>query len=228
MAGEDTLLIERCLAGDAEALMALERMLRDPAARLRSMGMQEAQIEDVTADVRARLLLPDGDRPPALRRFAGTGSLAGYIRAMVVRLGIDRMRATRPTTSLDEVDQVAAFATSLESELTKLTHASAVNAAFRQAWNHLPTHQRLLLSQQVIDQLSVDEIGALHGVHRATAARRCVAAREALLARLRHALRDALGADTATAESILFTVASRLSGVLQAPGPHDPHHPHDP
>ncbi|NVB83539.1 MAG: sigma-70 family RNA polymerase sigma factor [Kofleriaceae bacterium] len=211
---EEEGIVRGCLAGDAEALARLDELLRGHTPKLRAMGMEPSAIDDVIADVRARLIAADGDRAAALLRYDGRGSLAGYVRAIVVRLAIDRLRAARPTASLDEVDEVAAFAISLEAELTKQAHADVVKAAFRRAWEDVPPHQRLLLSQQVIDQLSIDEIAAVHGVHRATAARRCVAAREALLVRLRGALREALGVDTATAESILFAVASRLSGVV--------------
>lgn len=225
MATDDEQLIASCLAGEADALRSLEAMLREHLPRVRRMGLSNAALEDLLADVRARLVSGDSDRPPALRQFDGRGSLAGYVRAMIVRLAIDRLRAERsvaPYDDADEVEQIATFATSLEAQLTKHAHTDVVRAAFRRAWEELPPHQRLLLSQQVIDALSIDEIGALHGIHRATAARRCVAAREALLVRLRGTLREALGVDTTTAESILFNVASRLSGILETNVAHDP------
>jgi RNA polymerase sigma-70 factor (ECF subfamily) len=210
MDSADQSVIRACLAGEPAALARLDEHLRAPIPRLRGMGLTPSAIDDLLAEVRVRLLAG------ALAKFEDRGSLAGYVRAMVVRLAIDRLRAERPTASLDELDQIAAYAVNLEAELTKQAHADVVKAAFRAAWQDVPAHQRLLLSQQVLDRLSVDEIAALHGVHRATAARRCVAAREALLVRLRAGLRDALGVDTETAESILFAVASRLSGVVGA------------
>lgn len=225
MATEDDLLVASCLAGDTQALRRLDEMLREHVPRVRRLGLPDVALDDLVADVRARLIAGDDRRPPALRQFDGRGSLAGYVRAMLVRLAIDRLRAQHATTPLDEgdeIDQIATFATSLETELTKHAHTDVVKAAFRRAWDELAPHQRLLLSQQVIDALSIDEIGALHGIHRATAARRCVAAREALLVRLRGTLRDALGVDTNTAESILFNVASRLSGILETNLAHDP------
>jgi RNA polymerase sigma-70 factor (ECF subfamily) len=210
MESDDQSVIRGCLAGEPAALARLDDHLRAPVPRLRGLGLTPSAIDDVLAEVRARLLAG------ALAKFEDRGALAGYVRAMVVRLAIDRLRAERPTAPVDEIDQIAAFAVNLEAELTKRAHVDVVKTAFRAAWQDVPAHQRLLLSQQVLDRLSVDEIAALHGVHRATAARRCVAAREALLARLRAGLRDALGVDTETAESILFTVASRLSGVIGA------------
>lgn len=210
MDSTDQSVIRGCLAGEQAALERLDEHLRAPIPRLRGMGLTPSAIEDLLAEIRARLLAG------ALAKFEDRGSLAGYVRAMVVRLAIDRLRAERPMASVDELDQIAAYAVNLEAELTKQAHADVVKAAFRAAWQDVPAHQRLLLSQQVLDRLSVDEIAVLHGVHRATAARRCVAAREALLVRLRAGLRDALGVDTETAESILFAVASRLSGVVGA------------
>jgi RNA polymerase sigma-70 factor (ECF subfamily) len=219
----DDELVQRCLEGDTAALRRFDELLHEHVPRLRAMGLPAAAIEDLVADARARLLVGDGDRAPGLRSFDGRGSLAGYVRATLVRRAIDRLRAAGPRgDGDDEVEQIAAFATSFESQLTKQAHTEDVRTAFRRAWNDLPAHQRLLVSQQVLDALTVDEIGALHGIHRATAARRCAAAREALLVRMRAALREALGVDTATAESILFDVASRLSGILEPTIAHEP------
>ncbi|MGN6110123.1 MAG: hypothetical protein ACTHU0_33765, partial [Kofleriaceae bacterium] len=144
MEGEDERLVHGCLAGDREALERLGRMLREVEPRLHQLGLAPAAIDDLLADVRERLLVGDGEREPALRRYDGRGSLAGYVRAIAVRLAIDRVRAARPTTDLDELGELAAFTTSVEAELTKRAHADVVRAAFRRAWGEIPEHQRLL------------------------------------------------------------------------------------
>ena len=235
LASDDDLLAWGCLLGSGQAAQQLdERCLRPVLPRLRGMGFRPDAIDDLVADVRVKLLDGGGgDRAPALARHQGRGSLAGYVRAIAVRHAIDLLRhqrsaAGKSADGSEEIDEIAQFTTAgLEAELTRQACADAVTAAFRRAWGELPAHQRLLLTQQVIDRLSVDELGAIHGVHRATASRRCISARETLLARLRAALHETLGVHSATADSILRNAGSQLSGVLglaidgsDAPDPH--------
>lgn len=216
LASDDDHLAWGCLLGSSQAARALdERCLSPVVPRLRGMGLSPAAIDDVLADARLKLLAGTDTRPPALARHQGRGSLAGYVRAITVRIAIDGLRRQRGHDDNDEIDEIAEVAIGgLDDELTRAAHGALVSAAFRQAWHELPAHTRLLLSQQVIDRLSIDEIGALHGVHRATAARRCIAARETLLARLRGALHAALGVNTGTADSILRNAVSRISAVM--------------
>ena len=231
LASDDDLLAWGCLLGSRAAIHELEERCLHPAMpRLRAMGFQPATVDDIIADARAKLLVRSGERAPALARHQGRGSLAGYVRAIVVRHAIDLLRSQRTgggreVEEIEEIDEIAQFATvSLDSELVRLATGAAVTAAFRRAWAELPPHVRLLLSQQVIDRLSVDELGAIYGVHRATASRRCISAREMLLARLRAALHDTLGVNTGTADSILRNAGSQISEVLgEAVGDSDPH-----
>ena len=64
-----------------------------------------------------------------------------------------------------------------------------VDAAMRAALAALPDQPRALLRYSVVDGWTVDRIGALYGVHRATAARRVAAAREELGSAIRAELR---------------------------------------
>jgi RNA polymerase sigma-70 factor (ECF subfamily) len=58
--------------------------------------------------------------------------------------------------------------------------------------------------------LSIDALGALHGVHRATCARWIASARHDILAALRKRLRGGLGLDHRDIESAIALVRSRL------------------
>jgi len=58
---------------------------------------------------------------------------------------------------------------------------------------HGAPRERNLLRYQVLDRLGIDHIGALHGVHRVTAARWIAHARRALIEGVRRRLQDRLG-----------------------------------
>jgi len=62
----------------------------------------------------------------------------------------------------------------------------------------------------VIDGLTIDQIGALQGVHRATAARWIERAREAISRSVRRDLMRQLGADPFETEELLQWVQSRI------------------
>jgi RNA polymerase sigma-70 factor (ECF subfamily) len=62
----------------------------------------------------------------------------------------------------------------------------------------------------VLDRLGIDRIGALHGVHRATAARWIAHARKALIEGIRRRLQDRLGIDGKELDRTLRQLASRI------------------
>ena len=63
----------------------------------------------------------------------------------------------------------------------KAEYRTEFAGALREANAELDSETRTLLRQQIVDQLSIDEIGAAFGVHRATAARWLLRARGALV-----------------------------------------------
>jgi RNA polymerase sigma-70 factor (ECF subfamily) len=67
----------------------------------------------------------------------------------------------------------------------------------------------------VLRGLGIDQIAALHGVHRATAARRLERAREALLVATRKSLMSRLSIDSAEFESLMDLIRSRLDVSIQ-------------
>jgi RNA polymerase sigma-70 factor (ECF subfamily) len=87
---------------------------------------------------------------------------------------------------------------------------SELEAAFRSSFAALAPRERNLLRYQVLDRLGIDRIGALHGVHRATAARWIAHARKALIEGVRRRMKDRLGIDRKELDSTLQQVASRI------------------
>jgi RNA polymerase sigma-70 factor (ECF subfamily) len=71
------------------------------------------------------------------------------------------------------------------------------------------------MRQQCLDGLSIDDLGGLHGVHRATAARWLQKARETLLKETKKNLMKRLGISLAEVDSILRILQSRLDLSLE-------------
>lgn len=85
-----------------------------------------------------------------------------------------------------------------------------VRCAFADAFAGLTEQQRNLLRQYHIDELTIDQLGALHGINRATAARWIAAARRTLLVAMRRWLVDQLGITRHEVDSIVRLVRSQL------------------
>jgi RNA polymerase sigma-70 factor (ECF subfamily) len=86
----------------------------------------------------------------------------------------------------------------------------AMTAAVRSAFAALETRERRLLRLAMLDGLTIDDLGKLHGVHRATAARWLADARERVLELTRAQLTEVLGASASEVDSIVRLVHSRV------------------
>src|SRR5207244_2979359 len=102
-----------------------------------------------------------------------------------------------------------------ELALLKRQHVAHFKAAFAEAVAALGSSDRVVLRQHLVERLTIDQIGALYHLHRATAARRLARAREALLAATRVALARRLGLPPAELENLLELMASRLEASMK-------------
>jgi RNA polymerase sigma-70 factor (ECF subfamily) len=97
-----------------------------------------------------------------------------------------------------------------ETLFMRREYGPAFQDAIRDAIATLPERQRALLRSYYVDGLTIDELAVRDGIHRATAARRVQAAREAILAQVRLRAAERLGITADEVDSLLPVVASRL------------------
>ncbi|HEY5925851.1 MAG TPA: sigma factor-like helix-turn-helix DNA-binding protein, partial [Kofleriaceae bacterium] len=95
-------------------------------------------------------------------------------------------------------------------ELIKQEYRAAVRAAIEQAARGLAPGDRHLLRQHFVTGLTVDQLAAALGIHRATAARRIVKAREQLAATARDELATKLAIPAHELGEMFGLVVSRL------------------
>jgi len=202
------------LEADPAALAAFDAgPLRAAAAHLRALGFADAAIDDAVARARARLALGTAG-PPGLAGFRGRGPLAGFVRTAVVRIAIDDARR-EPPAAADIADLVTAPNPDPELEYMRKLYADELVQAVREAWQRLAAHDRFLLSLQLHDAMSIDQLALVYKVHRATAARRAASARAALIATTRDCLRTRLGIADATLDSILRILTTSAQLVVE-------------
>lgn len=208
-----------CAEGDAGALAAFDATfsgeLRIVRARLRKSA---AEAEDFVQGCRQRLFAPPR---PKIGEYSGQGDLRNWLRVTLVRMLIDHQRSTRQRDAREQLvepgasQDVPAPSGDVELDFLKRQYGAAFREAFEAAANSLEPGERNLLRQCFADGLSVDELGALYGVHRATAARRVARARARLLDATRAWLMERLGLDRAELDSVMRLIESNVHVSVQ-------------
>lgn len=199
-----------CVARIDQAILAFEKhYLSGLASALRRRGQDWAAAADIVQSVRVRFLVGDAGRGPMIAEYNGRGSLACWLRVAASRLAMTAHRKHRRDTGVDEL-VIVAGSCSPELGLLGRQLAGELEAAFRAAFIALAPRERNLLRYQIIDQLGIDRIAALHGVHRATAARWSAHAREALIEGVRRELSHRLQLDGSELDTMFRQLVSQL------------------
>jgi RNA polymerase sigma-70 factor, ECF subfamily len=174
----DLYLCAACISGSAAAYEALEARffskLRPVVGRI--VG-EDLLAEEVLQDVRTRLFV---GRAPKITSYRGNGPLAGWLRSLAVNVAQDCLRskvvqrgrlrkvvmAQREEPIMTEMDE------SEEPFALRGECAEVCCRAWCEAIRALCGEERELLRQCFVFERSVDELGTLYGVHRATIHRR--------------------------------------------------------
>jgi len=208
----DVYLAIACADGDPAAIAACDQLcareLELAASRLRATP---TQADDLRSELRRLLFTDDDGRAAAVVAYTGRGDLRGYARVIAARTLARRMRRDRQEVALDdEMIDVLTPAIDPEVGFLREQYRADVDAVFRAAIPLLPERSRAVLRYHLLDGWSIDQIGALYGVHRATAARWLTSAREELGTRIRAGLAERLAISESQVDSIVALVTSRI------------------
>ena len=201
-------------AGDPAALRAFEALLADLEPALAHLGGGSALVEDVRHAVRTRVLGPDDARIAAYR---GRGDLRGWLRVVAVREGLQLVRARRREAPLssDPDDALAERLDVAPSVTLTPDERRIVRDGFATALATLTPRERNLLRQHYLYGATIDELGVVYGVHRATAARWLARVRELVLRRTRRQVGEALGVTGVELDSVMGRIAGHLDYSLR-------------
>ena len=207
---DDVYLAIACGDGDSPAAAHLERecfVEVDIAAK--KLRATDAQAGDMRSVLR-KLLFPRG-----LADFTGRGDLRGYIKVIVTRELIRTINRERKEQPIETVIDRLEVERAPELSVLRARHGADITAALRTALDGLSERDRALLRYSLVDGWTVDQIGELYGVHRATAARWCAAARDALGDRVRAEVASRLEISTEDVDSLIALVRSRIDVSLE-------------
>lgn len=211
-------LVCACADGDARAVHRFEAAyFGEVRAAMARVTNELAITDEALQRLRERLFVcaaGAADRPRGIASYAGRGDLRGWLRVAATRAALELLRARRPAEPADALDQITDDAADPELALMRRQYGSAASAAVAAAFAELEPRERNLLRQYFVDGLTIDALGKLYAIHRATAARWVERARAALEKRTRAQLRERLGAGHSTIDSIVRMVQSDLHTTL--------------
>jgi RNA polymerase sigma-70 factor (ECF subfamily) len=217
----DLVLAVACLERDPAAVALFEERLLAPVRlRIARSGMGATVADDVTSRLRETLFLGVEGGEPKLASYSGRGDLRGWLEVVATREAY-KVARKEPTGSGD--DQILAALPDdddLELRSMKQQHQSELGRAFLEALASLAARERLILRQRYLDQLNLDEVGALHGVHRITVMRWLARIEKTLLREIRRSLMARLRLAESEVEHLVDDARSRLDlslrGMLDA------------
>ncbi|HXU83394.1 MAG TPA: sigma-70 family RNA polymerase sigma factor [Polyangia bacterium] len=179
--GDELYLVAGCVAHDPEAYQAFER--RYLATMTQTVGrivLSADQADELRQQLRVTLLLGTA---PKIGTFKGQGPLGAWVQVCAVRLalklGAARDRLAGPDAGL--LEGLVAQDADQELLAAKSQYRDTFQAALEECFSALPSRQKTLLRMHFLDGMSIDEMGQVFHVHRATIARWLVAIRKEVL-----------------------------------------------
>ena len=221
----DLYLACACARGISGALERFEQLfgaeIGRTAQRFERPGLPA---DDLVQQLRAKLFTVPAaartpDPRPRIAQYTGQGFLQNWIRVTTTRTFIDCGRLTPESPEVPIRNELVSVLPEPrgdpELQLLKREHVTHFKASFAEAVAMLDSADRLLLKQHLVERLTIDQLGALYHLHRASAARRIAKARDALLVATRIALARRLGLAPERLASVLELVASRLEASIE-------------
>lgn len=214
----DLYLVCAWLHGDAAALGPVDALICDEARHaVQRLRNARVAVDELTQELRELLLVSRPDQPSPLANYSGRGQLRSWIRVLAFRTALRsaRRRVEDPAPVEALLDALPEDPVSPELRYLKQTYRVQFREALHGALGELDGRQRNLLRFQLLDGLSIDDLGAMYRVHRATAARWLVQARHKLLEGTRDRLMATLRVGPQEFESIMRLLHSQLDVSLE-------------
>jgi RNA polymerase sigma-70 factor, ECF subfamily len=208
-----------CAGGDSSAIAAFERTyfaeIDLAVRRLRSNNAPA--VDEIRQLVRHKLFVSEPGEKPTIARYSGRGDLRGWFRVTVGRLVLNLQTRRSPETPFE--DRLLAHLLGVDDpsqiDFPKESYKNEFRAAFPQAFARLSAREQSLLRYSFGEDLTVEMIGKIYGVHKTTAARWVVRAQEALLTTLQSIIVTRLGITDEEYASVLQRVRDSLELSLE-------------
>lgn len=214
----DELYLMRALGlGNAAAILAFETdYMAEVRRTLRRIGSTESLIPDIIQTLYDRLLeRQNSTHGGEVNRqgYAGRGELKGWLCTSAIRQYWRQQQRTRREAELWQSPALLLPNQVRSPDLALLTGElkELFETAFREAVTALTSKERNLLRYHFISGLSIDQIGLIYRVHRATAARWLAQAREQLAIQTQKRFQAAVPVHAKSFSEVMELIRSQLS-----------------
>ena len=205
-----------CAAGDGRALAAFDHRFATDLRRVHARAeTTKIRLDDFVQALREKLFVSPQRR---IEEYGGRAPLRSWVRVVATRTLLDLARPSYLTElHADENTflQVPAPGDDPDVAFAKRLYGAAVLEAVQEAARDLSPQERNVLREHYARGLSIDQIGRLHRVHRATAARRVQRARELLVDKVRALLVARFKLSGRDLESVLRLLRSAMHITLE-------------
>ena len=192
---DDICLIIACERNDEKAwedmVVAFDPVVRSAARKIASNSEDADELaSSIWGELYGLKQADDGTRKSKLAYYSGRGSLAGWLRAIISQMAIDRFRKQSRIVQIEETrefENLAEESSNNSNNLPVVSHAETpedlyseqqtaddVAEALRAAVASLEAEDRLILKMYYFDDLKLKDIAAVFGYHEATASRKLV------------------------------------------------------
>jgi RNA polymerase sigma-70 factor (ECF subfamily) len=208
--GEDLFLAFACAEQDKVALQVFDAQYLSRVGRaIMRIDAASDFLDEVTQRLRERLLAPP---TPRIRGYAATGPLLSWTRVSAVRVALNLKQHESKHSHRALADCLLQEFDVTPSETNR--YREVLEDSLRKVFRQLEARERNLIRLHYIDGLNVDRLGAMYSVHRATAARWIVAARDRIFEDVARDVRATLKLSPSEFQSVLGLVRSYVDANL--------------
>lgn len=207
--GSDLYLAAACAAHEPAAVFLFERAFLVPVPRqLGRVALRDHEEDELRQQLRVKLLVGPQAK---IAEYRGSGPLGAWVRVCALRLALDLKLAPEVSKRADgrALDALVGSSPEAESLLDTEQHREVFQEALKESLDMLSSREKTLLRLHFIDGMTIDALGVLFCVHRATAARWLVAIRTRVMDHLRERLSKQLGTSPSEAQSLVRLLRSQ-------------------
>jgi RNA polymerase sigma-70 factor (ECF subfamily) len=207
----DVYLACAAAGGDREAIRVIdEHFVARLPARIRRLGARPENVADILQVVRERLF---SGAAPRIRAYNARGPLKQWISVVAIRTAVDlhRRETAAPRAESAWLETIAGPHPDVTALMMTAEVKHELEAAIREQVAALSPRDRAILRLHVIENVSLERIAPIYGVHRITVARWVWAAGERVLDGLRRRFQQRFGIVPPELESMARLARSQLS-----------------
>jgi RNA polymerase sigma-70 factor, ECF subfamily len=207
----DLYLAAACAAQLPAALAAFDRGYIGLVPMFISrLGVPSSLVDEVAQRVRVLVL---SGRRPRIETYAAQGTLEAWMRLVATRVALDLLIAEGRRKQANDQEALGALVDASddpELHAIKAHYQEALQQALEDSLTALDERQKTLLRMHVVDGRSIDAIGLVYRVHRATVARWLIAIRRQVFEEVKRRLAIDLRIATTSFHSLVEAVRGEL------------------